>query len=147
MRMPLLLVTLGSLVSGLFVGWIVRVYLTIPLRLLGDWLVLRHAENPGIAFGVRMPSPWQEILILAALALVASIAIRCRTVLGKVAYGIILGGALANVWDRLVDGTVTDYFAVGSFPVFNVADSCITIGVVLLLAESIGVGRIMRRKS
>jgi signal peptidase II len=44
------------------------------------------------------------------------------------------GGAIGNLIDRLTVGTVTDFISVGTFPVFNVADSCISIGVALLVA-------------
>jgi signal peptidase II len=124
-----------------------RAFLTRPVPVLGEWAMLRHAENPGIAFGVRLPSPWQEILILGALALVAVIAVRSTTSFSRVAYGLIIGGALANVVDRFGDGMVTDYFSVGNFPIFNVPDSCISIGVALLLAESIGIFQIGKVKS
>lgn len=135
--MILLFSAIASFVAGVAAAWSARAWLVAPIRVLGDFAVLRHAENPGIAFGVRLPSPWQELLILSALALVASIAVRSTTMLSRVAYGLILGGALANVWDRLGDGVVTDYFAIGTFPVFNVPDSCISIGVALLLVENI----------
>jgi signal peptidase II len=144
---PLFASAAGTFVLGLLSAWIVRAFLARPVRVLGDWFVLRHAENPGIAFGVRIPSPWQELLILGALALVAGIAWRSQTVLARFAFGSIIGGALANVADRFGDGMVTDYVAVGTFPVFNVPDACISVGVALLLAESLGVGRIMQRKS
>lgn len=145
--MPLLLfVTIDAFLAGLATAWAVRAYLTVPVRVAGDWFVLRHAENPGIAFGVRLPSPWQEVLILAALAMVAVIAAKSRTTLARVAYGLILGGALANVADRFDDGMVTDFVAVGTFPVFNIPDACISVGVALLLAESLGIGRFVRRK-
>ena len=48
-----------------------------------------------------------------------------------------LGGAVGNLIDRLTIGHVTDFISVGSFPVFNVADSSITIGVVILLLSMI----------
>ncbi len=136
-----------SFLAGLAAASAARAWLSAPVRVLGDFAVLRHAENPGIAFGVRLPSPWQEVLILGALALVASIAVRSRTAMSRVAYGMILGGALANVWDRLGDAHVTDYFAVGTFPIFNVPDSCISIGVALLLVESIIMVRNTRKTS
>lgn len=147
MRYLLWFVAFDAFVFGLAAAWLARLHLDAPVRVLGEWFVLRHAENPGIAFGIRIPSPWQEVLILAALAAVGSIAVRSTTALSRVAYGLILGGALANVVDRFGDGFVTDYVAVGSFPVFNVPDSCITIGVALLLAESVGLMRGMRRMS
>ncbi len=145
--MLLALSSAGSFLVGVLSAWMVRAYLTHPIPVLGEWATLRHAENPGIAFGVRLPSPWQEILILSALALVAFIAVKSVTAFSRVAYGLIIGGALANVFDRFGDGMVTDYFSVGNFPIFNVPDSCISIGVALLLAESIGLVRYMQRKS
>lgn len=135
--MPLVLSTVISFFIGLAAASAARAWLHTPVRVIGDWAILRHAENPGIAFGVRLPSPWQDVLILSALALVAWIAVRSRTTLSRIAYGLILGGALANVWDRFGDGVVTDYVAIGTFPVFNMPDSCISVGVALLLVENI----------
>lgn len=143
--MLLACVAVGSFLAGVLAAWIARAFLAVPVAVFGEWFALRYAENPGIAFGMRLPSPWQEILILGALALVAAIAVKSRTALARAAYGLILGGALANVVDRFGDGVVTDYVAVGDFPVFNLPDSCITVGVVLLLAESVGLGRILQR--
>ncbi len=145
--MTLLLSIGSSFVFGLVITWAVRSYLDTPVSIIGDWFVLRHAENPGIAFGVRIPSPWQEILIFGALALVAFIAVKSVTRFSRFAYGLIIGGALANVFDRFSDGMVTDYFSVGTFPIFNVPDSCITIGVTLLLVESIGIFHFGKVKS
>lgn len=133
--MLLLLVVIGSLISGLLAAWAVRAYLPAFVT-----------ENPGIAFGLRIPSPWQEILILAALVLVLLIALRARSALARVGYGLVLGGALANVIDRFGDGRVTDYVAVGTFPVFNLPDSCITVGVLLLLVESSGILHGMQKR-
>jgi signal peptidase II len=145
--MTLLLSIGSSFVFGLVITWAVRSYLDTPVSIIGDWFVLRHAENPGIAFGVRIPSPWQEILIFGALVLVAFIAVKSVTRFSRFAYGLIIGGALANVFDRFSDGMVTDYFSVGTFPIFNVPDSCITIGVTLLLVESIGIFHFGKVKS
>ncbi len=135
--MPILLSTIViSCIAGYTAAWIATTFLRSPLYLLGSWARLELVQNPGIAFGLRIPSPWQEILILVALAVMLFVARKSRTVLSQVGYGLIVGGALANVIDRLPDGFVTDYFAVGTFPIFNVPDSCITIGVALILAES-----------
>ena len=49
----------------------------------------------------------------------------------------ILGGGSANIADRIRDGFVTDFIQIGSFPVFNIADCFVTIGVVVLLLELI----------
>lgn len=133
----LVFVAIDAFIAGYAAALLARTYLPEPVPVIGGWAVLRHAENPGIAFGMRIPSPWQELLILGALALVVWMGLRAATALSRIAYGLIIGGAVANLVDRFEDGFVTDYFAVGSFPVFNVPDSCITVGVVLLLAESV----------
>ncbi len=51
----------------------------------------------------------------------------------RVALGLQLGGAAGNLVDRLSMGRVTDFISIGNFPVFNIADSAISIGVVVLL--------------
>ena len=59
-------------------------------------------------------------------------------VLMRVAFGFMLGGALGNLIDRLrYGGNVIDFISVGNFPVFNVADSSVTIGVCLMLLASL----------
>ncbi len=142
----LVFAAIDSFIAGYAASLFAKTLFDTPVFVIGDWFVLRHAENPGIAFGMRIPSPWQDMLVIGALVAVAMVAVRSKTALSQIAYGLILGGALANIVDRFQDGTVTDYFAVGSFPVFNVPDSCITVGVVLLLAESVGLERFLRRK-
>ena len=51
----------------------------------------------------------------------------------RLALGLQLGGAIGNLIDRLTVGHVTDFIAIGEFPVFNVADAAITMGVVVLI--------------
>ena len=108
------------------------------VALAGSFLGLTPSRNPGIAFGFLLPEGYQTPIIVAALLLVAYSAYRSAAdALTRWGFGLILGGAIANVADRARDGFVTDFFQVGSFPIFNVADSCITIGVGLLLLEMV----------
>jgi lipoprotein signal peptidase len=133
----------ASLVASLAAKFLADAYLDERIAIIGSFAGLQHSLNPGIAFGLRLPSGIQEVLILAALVFVCVLAWKSARgsttlatgALNQVGYGLITGGALGNVIDRLPDGFVTDFFQVGSFPIFNVADSCITIGVLLLLAE------------
>jgi len=112
------------------------------VSIIGETAGLQYSRNPGIAFGVRLPAGWQELLIGVALLFVCWLAYRSRkTTLSSVGYGLIVGGALGNVVDRLIDGFVTDFFQIGTFPIFNVADSCITVGVVFLLADAVLLSR------
>lgn len=100
--------------------------------------------NPGGAFGIPAPS-WVFLLVtLVVVVLVARVLPHTPSRLTASAYGLLLAGALGNVIDRLVraggpddgfgGGWVVDFVAWGSFPRFNVADSAITVGFVLLVA-------------
>ncbi len=136
MMTSLLVATLLSFVLSFLIDLAADAWLVSSVPLVGSFARLSLSKNPGIAFGIRIPSPWQEIIIVGALACVCILAMQSHlTRLSSVAYGMIIGGAIANLIDRFMDGTVTDFIAIGSFPVFNVADSCITIGVCLLLLD------------
>jgi signal peptidase II len=112
--------------------------------MLGDHIGWQLVYNPGGAFGLPAP-PW---LFLAVTALVLVVVLRAlprtRSLLQATAYGLLLAGALGNVLDRLFrpgdpdgaafgHGYVVDFVAWGAFPRFNVADSAITVGFVLLV--------------
>jgi signal peptidase II len=60
-----------------------------------------------------------------------------KDLLVKVSLSLMLGGAVGNLVDQFTLGFVTDFIAVGRFPIFNVADSCVTIGVGLMLLDMI----------
>lgn len=130
--------TIVALITSFSAKLLADAFLHDRIALIGAFAGLLPTHNPGIAFGVRLPGGAQELLILIALALVVVAAVRSeRSVTGDIGYGLIVGGALGNVLDRLQDGLVTDFFQIGSFAIFNVADSCITVGVALLLAQSL----------
>lgn len=132
--MLLVITTLAAATISLIISWIAS-GLTQPVTLM-DGVSLRLSQNSGIAFSLSIPSPWEEVLIITALAVVGVFAFRsARNTLTSVGFGLIIGGAIANLLDRLPDGFVTDYFSVGTFPIFNAADSCITVGAALLFIE------------
>lgn len=108
----------------------------MPLEWLAPYLRIINAENTGAAFGLFK----QGGGVITVLAIVVSLVIiyyfpripdQERFV--KLALGLQLGGALGNLYDRLFYGPVTDFIAVGRFPVFNVADSSISTGVAVLI--------------
>ena len=107
-----------------------------PVR-LGAGVSLRLVHNPGVAFGLgaRLPS-W---VLLAVTGMVVSWLARAAwrgDLSPTVAAGLVLGGAVANLGDRATGATVVDMFDVGWWPTFNVADICITVGVVLMVAAA-----------
>jgi signal peptidase II len=108
---------------------------------------ITHDENTGAAFGLfaDSPSQWKiAILVLfsvLALGIVAALLWRNSHVMTMTGVGLslILGGALGNLWDRLMHGRVVDFlvFYIGQYqwPAFNAADSAIVIGAGLLVFE------------
>jgi len=122
-------------------------------RIIPQFLDLTHVHNTGAAFGLLNAAdfPYKPVVMIAiaAIALVAIAAY--ATQLGfhermaRFGLALILGGAFGNLIDRAIAGYVVDFVDVywGSthFWAFNVADSAITIGAILVLLDMIGVGR------
>lgn len=132
-----------------FSKWLVasNIALHDSVSVLPGFFRLTHVQNPGAAFGLfaESSSEWKvAILILfsiVALAVVSALLWKnshSMTITG-VGLSLILGGAVGNLWDRLLSGRVVDFldFYLGSYhwPAFNVADSAIVIGALLLVGE------------
>jgi signal peptidase II len=117
-------------------------------------LVLVH--NTGAAFGfLSSAGGWQNIFFIA-IALAASAFIlwmswrlESKDRLLAIALMLVLGGALGNLLDRLIHGYVIDfidvYYGTWHWPAFNVADSAITVGAALLIADALGLGHRQKR--
>jgi signal peptidase II len=109
------------------------------IDVVGSFVRLTRTSNTGGAFGLlRGRGNWFIVVsVLAALTIAAlSRQIARGRRLERIAFSLILGGALGNLIDRLHLGSVVDFVDIGGsayrFPAFNVADSSITIGVTLL---------------
>jgi signal peptidase II len=108
---------------------------------------LTHVQNQGAAFGLfsDSPSEWKVAMLIlfsvAALAVVSALLWKNGNAMNAtaIALSLVFGGALGNLWDRVASGRVIDFldFYVGShhWPAFNVADSAIVVGALLLLSE------------
>lgn len=105
-----------------------------------DWLTpfarIVHWKNTGVAFG--MLQGMNTVFIILGLLVSLGIiyyypSIPRKDWLIRLALSMELGGAVGNLIDRFNHGYVVDFVSVGDFPVFNVADSCITVGVFVLL--------------
>ncbi|MDO4908711.1 MAG: signal peptidase II [Corynebacterium sp.] len=108
--------------------------------LIGDWFRFYLVFNSGAAFSMGTGMTWIFTLIQAAFVIIiAATCSRVKDPLMAVALALIAGGALGNLIDRLFRapaffiGHVVDFISVGNFAIFNIADSCITIGVCLLI--------------
>jgi len=105
------------------------------IELAADWLTLEYAENRGAVFGLFQGLA--QILAVTSIAVTIALLVHfLRThrppLWHTVAIGAIAGGAIGNLVDRLRLGYVVDFVSVGSWPNFNLADSAVTIGVLLL---------------
>lgn len=121
--------------------WLVRTNLAFQeVWAPWDWLLpyarIVHWRNSGAAFGMLQGFS----IVFTVLAILVSLAIlyffpqvpRTDWTL-RVAMGLQLGGAVGNLIDRLTVGKVIDFISVGNFPVFNVADASISVGVAVLI--------------
>jgi signal peptidase II len=131
----------GVLVLDQLTKWLVSSQLLLgqPVVVVGDFIRLTLVHNRGAAFGLFPGSRVPFIIVsLLAIAVVLYLFQRdaYRSALSRVLLGGILGGALGNLIDRARLGYVVDFIEVGvgslKWPVFNVADSAVTLGVIIL---------------
>ena len=104
-------------------------------RRLLQGVTLVHAQNSGIAFSLFTGGE-VGVVVVAAVIVAAVIAYFARHHQQRwmwLACGLIVGGALGNLVDRLRVGTVTDFIKLPDWPAFNLADASITLGVLTLL--------------
>lgn len=93
-----------------------------------------HVLNRGVAFGALSGKSIVMVIVLVALAgLVIWFALHSTRPYVWIPTGMLLGGALGNIIDRVRDGAVTDFIKLPLWPAFNVADMCIVFGVLALL--------------
>jgi signal peptidase II len=106
------------------------------VSVVGRFVAITNVHNSGAAFGL-VPAAAGIFMVASAVVSIGLVVYVARTptsLWAGVVLGLILGGTIGNGFDRLVFGTVTDFVNVHFWPVFNVADSAISIGVVALIA-------------
>jgi signal peptidase II len=95
---------------------------------------LVHVRNEGVAFGAFSGKPVVMVIVLLALSgLIVWFVRHADRPLVWLPTGLLLGGALGNIIDRVRDGAVTDFIKLPAWPAFNIADMAITCGVLSLL--------------
>jgi len=124
------------------------------ITVVKNYFYISHVLNPGAAFSlfVNSPSPNRTRWILTAFSIIAIVVvfgvilkIGRRFTPTTIALALILGGALGNVWDRIRYGVVTDFLEVFlrwghwsyHWPDFNIADSAIVCGAILILLDAL----------
>jgi signal peptidase II len=131
------------LLDRLTKAWVERTLPGAPIDLIPGVLTLRFTTNSGGAFSIGGSASWifaSATIVVSTLIIVT--AFRHRSMLTAVALGLILGGALGNLTDRIVrgpgfSGKVIDFVDLHVWPIFNVADSAIVVGAILLAVASV----------
>ncbi|WP_372348699.1 signal peptidase II [Streptomyces sp. KL116D] len=113
------------------------------IEILGDWLKLEVIRNPGAAWGIGEAFTIIFTVIAAAvIVVIARLARKLYSLPWAIALGLLLGGALGNLTDRIFrapgvfEGAVVDFIAPKNYPVFNLADSAIVCGGILIVLLS-----------
>ena len=136
-------------ISKALVRLLMEMHQSLPLlkNLFGDTFMLIHVKNTGAAFSLGLGSDIINRIFFITVTIIAIFFVvyllrRSQHRLQVYAFGFVLGGAIGNFIDRVLYGGVTDFFSVDfpdiimeRFPIFNVADSCIFIGVCLLICD------------
>lgn len=150
-RLPYLILVAGTLILDRWSKALIqdRFALNDSAIVIDGFFNVTYVQNTGVAFGIfsSITSPVKSVL-LSIFTFCAAIAVIVYSVRSPVAnrllqaaLALILGGALGNLYDRLVYGYVVDFleFYLGSYhwPAFNVADTAISVGVFLLAIEII----------
>ncbi len=131
----LTVVILDQAAKALVVVWIGPDQANHRWEVAGPWLAFEYVENTGAAFGLFAGRIWLLSILAVLVALGFLLAFRRdlpHSGMLRLSIGLVTGGGIGNFVDRLRLGYVVDYFAIGAWPKFNVADSAITIGLIVL---------------
>lgn len=121
-----------------------RLEIAEQIPVIKDFFIITSHRNRGAAFGILQGQQWFFILVTVIVVIgiiwYLNKARKTRKLL-PTALALVLGGAVGNFLDRILNGEVVDFlmFNFGSytFPIFNVADSCIVIGVALIILDTL----------
>lgn len=122
-----------------------RMELREQIPVIGDFFLITSHRNRGAAFGILQDQRW-FFIVITTIVVIAIIwylqkVMHSNNKLLPLALSLVLGGAVGNFIDRMLAGEVVDFlqFNFGSytFPIFNVADSCIVVGVALIIVDSL----------
>ncbi|MEY9963744.1 signal peptidase II [Streptacidiphilus sp. MAP12-16] len=114
-----------------------------PIRLAGDWVMLQATRNPGAAFGMGAAMTIVfTVIATTVVVVICRLARKLYSLPWAIALGLLLGGAFGNLTDRIFRspstfrGAVVDFISVKHFAVFNLADSAIVCGGILVVLLS-----------
>jgi len=117
---------------------LIKSYLSIGDHWPENWELIRlsHIRNTGGIFGIMQNM--NDLLLIFSIAVILIIFsyiifLTQLTTIESVSFGLIIGGGIGNILDRIFDGSVTDFIDPIFYPAFNIADSSIVIGIIIYL--------------
>ncbi len=128
---------IGFLVLDQLLKYYIRTTMTLgqSIPIIKNIFHITYIENPGAAFGILAN---QRVLFLILTAVITGIMIylyfslQNKKSIAALSLALVISGAIGNFIDRFLRGTVTDMFDFRIWPVFNIADICICVGIALL---------------
>ena len=147
--MFVLWITLAVFILDQFTKWIIKsnfdLYQTKPV--IENFFHITYVTNDGMAFGLSMPGGRSILLLLSVLLTILIFWYlwreRYNHIIIRISLALILAGALGNIFDRALYGSVVDFldFMIGDFRwyIFNIADSSVTSGMILFMYYSFSV--------
>ncbi len=119
--------------------WTAQNYLSEQIPLLWDFVFLKYAENPGIAFSIELPPVLLKVLTIVLIIAIfyyykqekKSLSKKNDRYMHDIAFALILSGAVGNGIERIFHEKVIDFLWVQWFAIFNLADTWITLGAIL----------------
>ncbi len=142
MKKNIYIVAIVLFVLDQFTKYLVEEYLISTVPIIGSFFTLEKVHNIGAAWGILGGSTFFLVLVSAVALIVLNEYLRYEKKFNKISvfgYGLLMGGILGNLIDRILYGYVIDFlsFTFGSyqFPVFNLADMGIVIGIGFLFIE------------
>jgi signal peptidase II len=136
-KTTIFLIATSIIIFDQYTKWLVRQRIPLgkSIPIIDKFISLTHITNIGAAFGILSNGRFffiflSSISIIVIIVLVFKFSFNLAL---SVAFGFILGGISGNLIDRLTLGSVTDFIDIKFFSVFNLADSAITIGTIMIL--------------
>ncbi len=135
------IITLLSFIIDQVSKALVSTYFSLneSVKLINNFLYLNYINNTGASFSILTNKKYLLIILslVAIVIIIRYINTFKNTIFNRIGLGLLLGGILGNLSDRILFGYVKDFISLYifgySFPVFNIADICIVVGVIILI--------------
>lgn len=127
----------GFILDRLSKLWILQSFVGKPMTIVNNFFYVRHLENEGAAFSILQGKTLLLVILTSVMCLaLVYMLVKNNNKFLRLTLSLIIGGALGNLYDRIFRGSVVDFleFHFGSyvFPTFNIADSLVVVGTILL---------------